>query len=220
MNVTTGTAPVRFFVCDDFVHPRPDWQVPGTDAPVWEAIYDNDCERLKRTTRSLCGWAANVARQMQELDTLRTCAQLFGVPAYPDALMWGGGLQVIAPGGYLAPHLDGVRHPKRPNLRRAVQLVCFCHPTWSESDGGYLEFFAPSGEVAHRLAPLPGRLVAFENTDLAVHGVSRVTGPNDRVTVALSLLADAREQDVREKAMFWPSRTNNTSRITNGTIEN
>lgn len=208
MTLTTGSQPVRHFVIDDFVAPRRDWTVPPADARVWEARYDNDCERGKRTTRELSwgGWPADVMSRLNGIDVLRHCTNAFGVIAYPDSLFWGGGLQVLAPGGHLATHLDGVLHPKRPGLRRAVQLVCFCHPAWEPAWGGQFYLANPLGDVVCEFEAAPGRLIAFENTDLAYHGVCPVAGPAERVTVATTLLADARPSDTRARALFLPRR--------------
>lgn len=209
MNIVTGSTPVRHFVCDDFVTPRPDWTVAPADAPVgvWECKYDNELERGKRTSRVVKGWVEYVLGRMHELETLRACAQLFGIPAYPDALLWGGGLQVLSPNGWLNCHLDGCVHPQRRDLRRAVQMVCFCHPEWYGSWGGDFAFFDPDGKVIGTVEPKPGRLLAFQNTDLAYHGVLPTSADAaDRVTVASSLLTNAREGDTRTRALFLPKR--------------
>ncbi len=206
--MTHFTAPVRHFVWDDFVAPRADWVLPPPEWGGWEARYSNDLERGKRASRDMVPWAADVLRQMHELDVLQACARLFGVGAFPDASLWGGGLQTLDPGGWLATHLDGNRHPKRPGLRRAVQLVCFVHPTWGGGWGGGFAFFRPNGDLVTKIDPVPGRLLAFENTDLAYHGVlPTAPGAAVRATVATSLLAEARPGDTRERALFMPMRT-------------
>ncbi len=207
MNVTTSTAPVRHFVIDGFASPRPDWTPPPPEWPGWEAVYSNDCERGKRATRQVFDWNADVLAAMHELTVLRQAAHLFGVAAWPDALLWGGGLQVIAPGGHLNTHLDANLHPNRRYSRRAVQMVCFLHYEWKVEWGGEFYLADPAGEVVQTYAALPGRLVVFENTDLAYHGVLP-TSPNatERVSVSSCLLADARPEHTRTRALFMPSR--------------
>lgn len=207
MDVTVCPNPVRHFVIDGFVEPRAWWDVaPASTAVCWEAQYDNDLERGKRTTRGVHGWSEDVVRKMHDVETLRACVRAFGVEAYPDGSLWGGGLQVIAPGGHLSTHLDGVLHPHRPHLRRAIQLVCFCSFSWEPDWGGRFYFADPGGDAVTWIDPLPGRLLAFESTDLSYHGVERVNGPAERVTVATSLLAPAREYDTRKRALFLPPR--------------
>lgn len=207
MDATTDTTPVRHFVIDGFVEPREWWEAPKPDWISWEARYDNELERGKRTTRTVHGWSEGVLRRMHEIDVLRACSQLFGIAAYPDAMLWGGGLHVLSPNGHLATHLDGVLHPQRPYIRRAVQLVCFCTWKWKPEYGGRFYFADPLGEVVKRIDPLPGRLLAFETTDLAYHGVEKVAADApERLTVTSSLLAQARESDTRKRALFMPPR--------------
>jgi len=208
VNITTGAHPVRYLVVDNFVQPQGDWTVPPADAPgAWEAIYSNDCESLKRTSRTLPDWAAQVITLMHAEEILRACAKLSGTPAYPEPLLWGGGLQVMSPDGWLNCHLDGVILPSNPALRRAVQLVCFAHLRWESDWGGEFAFFHPSGAVALAIEPLPGRLVAFENTDLACHGVLPIqTHAAERVSLSSSLVAASRASDTRERAWFLPNR--------------
>lgn len=203
---THGTYPVRHFVCDGFVAPDATWTVDPPGSAIYEAVYDNDCERGKRTTRALYGWARRVMDQMHELEVLRQCSTLCGAVAYPDPSAWGGGVQVLSPNGWLSTHLDGSVHPERRHLRRAVQMVCFCHSEWRREWGGNFYFTDPMGAIVAEYEPLPGRLIAFENTLEAYHGVSPVTGPRERVSVAASLLADANPNDSRMRAAFFPHR--------------
>jgi hypothetical protein len=199
--VTMGTSPVRFIVWDDLIPTRPDWPLPDE----WEVEYTSDVERGKKTTRDLPPWAETVLKMMLDFDVLRACSQVFGL-IWPDLSLWGGGLQVMGPGSSLAPHLDGVLHPQFPQTRRAVQMVAFCHHYWKPEWGGEFAFFDPDGRVAAKFQPAPGRLVAFDSShDLAYHGVLPVSG-GERVTVATSLLADARPTDTRRRALFMPPR--------------
>jgi hypothetical protein len=206
--MNTRTRPVRHLIWDGFVNPAADWAVPPADWHGWEVRYTSEAERGKRTTRALGGWAAGVVRQITGPKVLTACRQLFGETLAPDPLLWGGGLQVTEPGGFLGTHLDGVIHPKRPGLRRAVQLVCFVHREWRADWGGRFYFADPAGDVVERIAAEPGRLIAFESdSDLAYHGVEQTLGDApERVTIALSLLAPARACDTRCRALFLPRR--------------
>lgn len=207
MNIETYGGPCRHFVIDNYVAPAGDWSVPPASDPIWEAQYDSDVERGKRTTRETRGWSAEVVRRMLSPTLGALCGRTFGEPMAVDALLWGGGLQVTAPGGVLAPHLDGVRHPQRPGLRRAAQMVCFCHPVWREEWGGEFAFFTPTGDVWKVIEPVPGRLLVFENTDLSYHGVLPVRSiAAERVSVSCSLLAPSRPEDTRARALFMPFR--------------
>jgi hypothetical protein len=205
---TVGASPVAHLVADGFADPRPDWSVPPAGDPSWEVEYDSECERGKRALRRLGGWAAGVAEAMRDPQFLWRLSCFFGEDLFPDDSLWGGGLQAMCPGSFLGCHLDGVLHPKRPGLRRAVQIVCFCHQSWEPGWGGQFAFFNPAGRPIQSYAALPGRLLAFDcSSDLAYHGVlPTAEGATDRVSVACSLLAPARPCDTRERALFLPRR--------------
>ncbi len=104
--------------------------------------------------------------------------------------------------------MDGVIHPRKPQFRRAVQLVCFVHRMWHPDFGGNFAFCRPDGTAAMEIEPQPGRLLAFESGhDLAYHAVCPIAeDADDRVTVACSLLAPVRATDTRQKALFMPRR--------------
>lgn len=205
---TTGTAPVRHLVWDNFVTPRADWIVPPPEWGGWEARYDGELERNKRATRALPEWGRALIEKVLAPDVLRACVNLFGTSLEADPDLWGGGLQVTSGGGHLNPHIDGAVHPQRPHLRRAAQMVLFCHRSWRLEYGGDFAFYSPMGNPMKWIEPTPGRLVVFENTDLAYHGVEP-TAPDapERVTLTCSLLAPVRPTDTRCRALFLPART-------------
>ncbi len=77
----------------------------------------------------------------------------------------------------------------------------------AEAWGGEFAFHAPNGDVVQTVEPKPGRLLAFENTDLSYHSVlPTAPGAGVRMTVAASLLASSRATDTRLKALFMPNR--------------
>lgn len=88
-----------------------------------------------------------------------------------DPSLYGGGLNLVEPGGYLAPHAD---FNVRDGLGyRTVNLLIYLNPDWSHGDGGELDLWA-NGRVARRIAPLFNRAVAFTTTDNAIHGYGTV----------------------------------------------
>lgn len=208
MNITTGSHPVRHLVVDNFVAPAAEWSVPPPEWAGWEVHYDSPFESGKRASRVMTPWASEVLRRMQDLDVMRACGQLFGTAMFPDTLLYGGGLQVTAPGGELGCHLDAAVHNLRPHLRRAVQVICFCHPRWEVGHGGQFAFFSPNGTVVQTFDPLPGRLVAFEAChDLSYHGtLPTAADAPERVSVCYSLLTEVRACDTRRRALFMPGR--------------
>jgi hypothetical protein len=208
----SGADPVKWFVIDGWCEPEPGWTVPGPDWPGWEVHYTADVERGKRTTRHLWGWVGERVERLQSLLTLWECARRFGFVALPDPSLHGGGVHVMPPGSDLGCHIDYDRHPNREKTpyiagtRRAVNLIAFCHPRWEAGWGGEFYLADTDGNPVVTLEPKPGRLVAFETNDLSYHGVLPVTGPAERVSVAVYLLEPAGPGNVRTRAMFLPRR--------------
>lgn len=207
--------PVRWFMIDNAVSPRLEWSVPPADAtgpdgkPLWVG-YDNDCESGKRATRELgasdLAWANEVLDSLHDGEMLGACKDAFGFAGEPDPFLHGGGLHVTRPGGFLNCHLDYSRHPHLLGKRRAVNIIVFCHAYWERAWGGLLYLADPMGEPVILFEPKPGRLVAFETNDLSYHGVTKVTGPAERVSIATYLLTDASDRDTRKRALFMPNR--------------
>jgi hypothetical protein len=206
--VTAGEDPVRWWVLDGAVEPIDIRRLPlAHDGTAWEAVYDNDAERGKRTTR-FAHWLGFVAPGL--FPRLRGLAaewsDRLGYPVEDDPTLHGGGLHVTSPGGHLATHLDYDLHPHLPGRRRALNLIAFLNPEWREEWGGALVLCDPMGRPVTRVHPKPGRLVAFEVGDLSYHGVEPVTGPVERVTAAVYYLGDATPANTRRRALFLPAR--------------
>ncbi len=204
------TVPYRHWIvkqCDEFPLAAPLDCLPGRDDPRWEARYDNDCESGKRTLRDLTGipelkkrWDDFVL--MVEPDILH--------PPIPrvelDPTTWGGGLHVTEPGGWLNCHLDFDRCPKIPTHRRALNAIGFLNQEWKPEWGGAFCLYNPAGEVVKRIYPEPGMVLAFECSDVSYHGVEKVTGPVERVTLAAYYLAEAGPTNTRTRALFMTTR--------------
>lgn len=199
--------PVRVWVADGAVPPLAG-PVPPPGDPVWEVEYRADPrERGKRTARRNLPTAAEHALAvLAGADVTRAWCDWLGYPVLPDPTGWGGGLQVLPPGGRLGVHLDGDRHPRLPHWRRALAAVAFLHPVWEPGWGGALVFTDPDGRPWKRVEPVPGRVVAWEQSDLAYHGVGPVTGPAERVTACAFYLAPATAASTRTRALFLPDR--------------
>jgi len=197
--------PFRHWIFDDWCGPLP--PPPHKSSSRWEARYCNDAERNKRTTRDTD--AIPGARPL--FDRLRGLASdwssILGYPVMDDPTMHGGGIHVTEVGGWLGTHLDYSRHPVLPDKRRALNLIAFVHHEWRPEWGGELELCDPMGVPVVRIEPRPGRLVAFEVSDLSYHGVAPTSpAAAERVSLAVYYLADATESDTRMRAMFLPQR--------------
>lgn len=182
--------------------------MPLATAPLWEAIYNNDTERLKRTTRRIAeiDGMEPVFDELNSTQAIEVWSERLGYKVETDPTMHGGGVHVTGPGGWLSVHLDYDLHPLIPGRRRAINLIQFLNPEWREEWGGALILCDPMGKVVTRILPKPGRLAAFEVNDLSYHGVEPVRGPVERVTAAVYFLAPAGPGNTRRRAMFFPNR--------------
>lgn len=87
-----------------------------------------------------------------------------------DASLYGGGLHVTEPGGFLGVHLDNERHPAT-DLARRLNLIVYCTEGWQEEWGGHLEFWDRAcTRVVKRIAPLWNRAVLIETSAHSFHG--------------------------------------------------
>lgn len=194
--------PFRHWVVSDFVKPLALADLPPSTDPFWEVGYNNDCEYGKRTSRQ----DGFLSSRFQSSLCSRL-AGIFGYPLEPDPLLWGAGLHVTEPGGWLNPHLDFDRHPKIPTHRRAVSVVVFLNSVWKKEWGGALCFYNPAGDAITRYYPRPGLMIAFENSDISYHGVEKVERCGmERVTSTCYYLAPAGPQNTRTRALFFPNR--------------
>lgn len=202
--VVEGVEPVRWFLMDNWCEPLS--SVKPKSWSGWEARYDNDCEHGKRTCRNLDCETLGIVCFMEAM--LGECQKRFGIEELTtDPELHGGGLHVMEPGGWLNTHLDYDRHPMFPEKRRAVNLIAFVHERWESEWGGEFVLTDPMGNVVTSIEPKPGRLIAFETNDLSYHGVSPITGPCERASVAVYLLAPAGAHNTRQRALFIPNRS-------------
>ena len=205
-----GVTPFRWWLECGAISPNILPRVPTPASPVWEAHYSNDHEHGKRTSRRLEMFPFPVRQLFNKLRcgiSVQRWSDRLRVELEDDPTLHGGGIHVMAPGGWLATHLDYARHPHYPDKERRLNLIAFLNDEWFEEWGGALIFCDPLGNVVRRIYPAPGRLVAFETGDDSYHGVEPVTGPMERVTAAVYLLSDARPGVSRQRALFMPKRT-------------
>lgn len=205
--MTHADKPFRHWIIDGWCQPC--GPLPA-DAP-WEARYANELERGKRTTRAVALLPPDFRAVFSRLTCpgyVRHWAEEAAIPGLDgDPLMYGGGLHVTDPGGFLQVHLDHAISGHRPHLERRLSLIAFIHPTWRPEWGGQLLFCHPDGRAAVRIEPTPGRLVVWENGDLSYHGVRRTAdAAPPRVTAAVYHLAPARKGTTRARALFLPNR--------------
>lgn len=210
----TTESPCRIWVLDDWPIERSLLRrvadsIPGCDWPRW-VRYESARER-KRTSRDLWLLSEPTCRLFWELGSIAWLEQLTALTGINglvlDPLLHGAGIHVSESGGALAPHLDYARHPVL-GLERRLSAVLFLSPEWRGEWGGALQFWdSLAAEVCESISPRFGRVVVWENSDLAYHSVSPVQSPDvPRITAAAYYLSAPRPQAVRSRALFVPER--------------
>src|ERR1700722_9281200 len=210
------TQPFPVWVCETGAAGIALSHIPGPNDSMWRlaglgAVYENDCERGKRTTRDLNRLPAGVDRLLAWLRSeamIKMWSELTGIEGLiDDNTLHGSGLHVVAGGGWLNTHLDYARHPLLDGYERRVNLILFLNPDWNVEWGGAFEVCRPDGSVAERIYPSPGRLIVFETSDLSYHGTqASVPDAPDRISLAGYYLASASPSATRVRALFMPNR--------------
>jgi hypothetical protein len=162
----------------------------------WVVEYDTPLEKKKACNHSLPTPAAVLMGQILQLPI----GEWFGVPeAEPDTTLWGAGMHLMEPGGFLDLHLDSDHvHDK---LRRFNAVLFLNH--WEKSWGGFFQMFDHERSFCSQIAPAFNRLVVFECSDISYHRVSKVTGPDDRKTLTAFWYTSAFR---RPRAKFVPMK--------------
>lgn len=160
--------------------------VPDRTWAEWENVADR-LQAAKWSTARIERFPPPLATLLHELNSgpvVRLLEELTGIRGLlPDPHLWGGGLHVTRPGGYLWPHTD-FPSDRQLGLKRVLNLLCYVHRHWTPEMGGHFQLWR-NGSVARSVAPLPGRCLVFQTDETSVHGVSRVDGTEDRQSVAL-----------------------------------
>lgn len=108
---------------------------------------DPDFEFGKRTLNDVSRMPLAIYRllnQLQEREFIARVEKWTGITGLvADPGLWGGGVHVTQPGGYLAMHRDFNVLPTSycdpVPLRRAVNLIMYLTPNWDRGWGGELE---------------------------------------------------------------------------------
>ena len=162
------TSPFRHWIIDDFV-PRSvvnaaliEW--PGQDWPHWHVYSDKYSRKLATKDISrLPPAASRIFERLAFLD-VESITGIAGL--FPDYTAYAAGMHWLPKGGRLGIHLDAAAHPAT-GWRRTLSACLYL--TGPES--GDLVLCDSEAKESRRIAPQPGRLVLFECTDSAYHGV-------------------------------------------------
>jgi hypothetical protein len=186
----------RFLDSADLIHADARW--PARDWAGWFS-YDPayEAKRVSDLTAPLPPVLSMLLARMAQANL----GAMLGMPdSVADLSLHGGGLFAYPRGPGLGRHQDADVHP-RLGLARAWSAVLFVHPSWGDW-GGELEFAG-----VPPLAPLPGRLVAFDCRE-AAHAVAPVRCPEgcERRCLALFGYLAAPGEGKRPRAAFEDAR--------------
>jgi len=121
----------------------------------------------------------------QEPQVLAVVAQITGLRSLtPDPALYAGGLSLMTRGHFLNPHLDNSHNNDR-TLYRALNLLYYASPDWTEDSGGHLELW-PAGV---RGTPITvhsafNRLVVMTTGPQSWHSVCAVRSDQARCCVS------------------------------------
>ncbi len=139
--------------------------------------YDSPDERGKRTFNRL-DWMPPACREILDWllssEAVRMVESLTGMEGLQaDPTLYGGGLHVTEPGGFLGLHLDNERHPQT-GLARRLNLILYLTENWQPEWGGELELWdrARTAPIA-KIWPAFGRTAIFETFAHSFHGQTK-----------------------------------------------
>ena len=219
MKVKAFQEPYRHWILTDAVStdllgwaPPP----PGDLGWVW---YNNDCEYRKRTRRPAADEASTpLFDHLMSADFIGALKMAIGgsdallSPPFirPDHTLYGAGIHVTDPGGWLQPHVDFAINPADlPQAwERRFSLILFINAGWREEWGGGFELWDDAARaVVKRIFPAFNTAVVFENGDAAFHGTQQTTDDAPpRITAACYYLCPPRPGACRKRALFVPRR--------------
>lgn len=182
------SGPINHFVIDD-VLPEP-WALRVREAfpsPATMSLKDTLRERKFVTAQMdqhdpVLEESVYAFQQPTVLERVAAITGLAGLE--PDDRLYNGGVSLMAPGHFLNPHIDN-SHDMRRQRYRALNLLYYVSPGWTEQLGGNLELW-PRGP---KNAPLTvvsrfNRLAVMITHSESWHSVSPSLANSDRCCVS------------------------------------
>jgi Rps23 Pro-64 3,4-dihydroxylase Tpa1-like proline 4-hydroxylase len=184
----SGSGPINHFVLDDVL--------PEEWAQAIRCKFPNrDAMTLKSSLRERKHVAAQMSNYeplleeciyaFQAPDVVQAVEHITGLEALePDALLYAGGISVMARGDFLNPHVDN-SHDKFRQRYRVLNLLYYVSPDWPENAGGNLELW-PQGPKGRPLTLVSkfNRLVVMVTRRESWHSVSKNLTDHDRCCVS------------------------------------
>lgn len=161
--------------------------------------YDSPDEQGKRACHHLEHMGPETRRLLAELTSepgVKLVEHLTGLTGLsPDSSLYGGGVHVTEPGGFLGLHLDNEVHPNT-GMHRRLNLIIYCTPNWQDFWGGELELWdRERRSAAVKIAPLFGRCVLMETASHSYHAAAATwTNAPPRKSLALYYWSPPRQR--------------------------
>lgn len=180
--------PFPFVVIEGFLEPSFAREVAAA-YPTFETAKEmgfafkavNERKKVQITDRALFPDA--VGRLSDALASPSFLADLTAITGIPDLLaderLFGAGIHVTGPHGRLDVHVDFnvLELEDGPRYRR-INLLLYLNPEWNEEWGGHVELWDRDVKTCvQRYAPVIGRCLIFETSDISYHAVSPLTCP-------------------------------------------
>lgn len=100
-----------------------------------------------------------------------------------DPHLYAGGISTMVKGHFLNPHIDN-SHDSERKFYRALNLLYYTTPDWSEDCGGNLELWDTRVKQRIEIPSLFNRLVIMETNSLSWHSVNQVRVEGKRCCVS------------------------------------
>lgn len=121
----------------------------------------------------------------QDQRIVKICEAITGIENMePDALLYAGGISLMAPGNFLNPHLDNSHDVDRARYR-VLNLLYYVSPDWQIENGGNLELWDQGVHGTPRtIVSKFNRLALMITNKSSFHSVSKVVANANRCCVS------------------------------------
>lgn len=175
--------------------PKDDWR-------GWHHYSGKDSEKWASKSADIPEAAKHALHEMVRLVGFRVERGCF-----PDWELYGAGLHMIKPGGYLRPHLDSAMM-EATWWKREYSCVLSVNPEWDHDWGGQFRLYD------ELYIPRFNTLTLFRTTEESVHEVLPVTGPVPRCTLSIFFWSQAKPESERTAAYFLDHRQSKNEKQT------
>jgi len=115
-----------------------------------------------------------------------------------DKNHYGGGLNIFPPGSELLPHTD-FNYNDDLSAYRAVNIIYYVNPEWSNSDGGCFDGYSTDGKQLISVPPRLNTMLFFVSNNKTRHGVSKTLNKFYRKSINIWLYTKYPLDNVSEK---------------------